>query len=191
MITFIDRYFEGKMMLKDIVTHPWLRYLARNIDFTVYTLAILLFIVVARFILGFLGMDISFLGDIPGILLAVLYVGLLISMEVFALHHYSTTPGKYFLNIRLQKSDNNYISYNDALMRTIKVWLKGLGMGIPFVNIITQINAYTDLQEKGMTSWDKEGEFSINFGELETWWIAVAIFIVAIVHVWYFALIFL
>ena len=41
-----------------------------------------------------------------------------------------------------------------ALWREILVWVNGLGIGIPFVTIVTLIMAYRRLDGDAITSWD-------------------------------------
>jgi len=155
-------------------TRPWLRYLARYIDTTMYGVIILMIFISSGVILGFLGKDISFLTTVPKILFSALNIILLIIIEALVLSHYSTTLGKKFLKINIQKKDQENITLNDAFMRTIKVWFFGLGLGIPLVTFFTQINAYGKLSDNGITRWDKEENFIITHNTVATWRIVVA-----------------
>ena len=48
-----------------------------------------------------------------------------------------------------------------ALRRSVNVWVRGLGLGIPIVSLFTLITAHERLTDEGMTSWDEKGDFRI------------------------------
>jgi uncharacterized RDD family membrane protein YckC len=164
---------------------PWLRYLARYIDIILYTAIIVIILIVVILVLRNLENDINLLENMSkmifsGILL--LFFGLI---EPLLLSYWGTTPGKKLLKIKITKEDNTSISFHDAFMRTIKVWFKGLGLGIPLISFFTQINAYNNLSNDGITSWDKSGGFRIVHEKIATWRIVLATLIVVTVFIAY------
>ena len=90
---------------------------------------------------------------------------------------WGTTPGKALLKIRLRNSDGSKLSYTDALSRSFDVFFKGVGIGIPIVQLITLIFAYNRLTKKGITSWDEGGNFKVSHQAIEAWRSIVAVFI--------------
>jgi hypothetical protein len=77
------------------------------------------------------------------------------------LSFFGTTPGKSLFRTRLVFGRSQSIPYSMALTRSFKVWWRGLGAGLPFVNFLTLINADNRLTEDSITSWDREGGFAV------------------------------
>ena len=75
-------------------TRPWLRYLARYLDVAIYTIVIMIIVFTSAIILGFLGVNVSFLSTVPEFVFSILYVSFLIIIEPMILSHWQTTPGK-------------------------------------------------------------------------------------------------
>jgi hypothetical protein len=124
---------------------PWIRLVARTID-------VMLFSVVASIVLG------SFLTQsaVEGnILLPVMLLALYAVFEAYMLSAWGTTPGKKLLRTRVRRLDGRLLSYREALMRSLYVWIRGVGMGLPIVGVVAQFWSYNELMVRGVTSWDK------------------------------------
>ena len=102
--------------------------------------------------------------ELPDVILGIIIMFLYVFVEPIMLSAWGTTPGKALLNVRLRKAHGDKLSYGEALQRSVNVWARGLGVGIPIVALFTQINAYNRLTKEGMTSWDKEGDFRVLHG---------------------------
>lgn len=133
---------------------PWIRFWARTMDVTLF-------------------------GGLIGLLAGIVYPPLLNSkffgwianflyvfVEPIMLSIWGTTPGKALLRIRLSKSSEEKLTYAEALDRSINVWVRGLGMGIPLVSIFTLTIAYRRLKRDGITAWDREGGFAVTHQEI-------------------------
>ena len=66
------------------------------------------------------------------------------------------------------------IPYSMALSRSFKVWWRGLGVGLPFINFLTLIHAETDLTSESVTSWDREGGFTVEHEKISILRLVVA-----------------
>ena len=63
-----------------------------------------------------------------------------------------------------------------ALKRSLDVWFRGLGLGIPIVTIITTLVAYFSLREDGETSWDRYSNCAVSHSKLSVFrWFIIAI----------------
>jgi hypothetical protein len=82
-------------------------------------------------------------------------------IESLLLSTIGTTPGKWLFKIRLIPPSGERPKYSTALSRSLKVWWRGLGMGFPFVSLITMTIAYEKLKKNGITTWDKDGGFIV------------------------------
>src|SRR5262249_13382635 len=133
--------------------HPWRRYFARMID-------LYIFILVFFFFLG-----ITF----PELFAAdrtssrqneyfYMFIGLVAYsiFETFCLNVFGTTLGKLIYGIRLASNVDNHIAFAVALKRSLAVWVRGIGLGIPIVTLVTVIVAYRTLLKDGQTTWDRD-----------------------------------
>lgn len=67
-----------------------------------------------------------------------------------------TSIGKAIFGIRVLNFDRKTIGVFDGVAREFRVWWAGLGLGIPFVALVTMSVAYNKLKKQGSTSWDNE-----------------------------------
>ena len=130
---------------------PWVRYWARMMD-------VMLFGLPCGIIIGFIHEPLL---ELPDVIFGIIIMFLYVFVEPIMLSAWGTTPGKALLNVRLRKADGDKLSYGEALRRSVNVWVRGLGLGIPIVSLFTLMNAYNRLAKEGMTSWDEEGDFRI------------------------------
>ena len=136
--------------------HPWRRYFARMVDSILF---ITIFIFFVGFLIGLTGVT------SPGILrfistpggrfwLGILALFFMIPVEAALLSHFKTTPGKWLFGIEVTNSVGERLSSEDARKRSLDVWVKGQGLGIPVVLIIPMMLAYRRLTRTGTTLWD-------------------------------------
>lgn len=134
--------------------HPWRRFFARTVD--VSTIGLLLILLVA-FAAG-ATMPTKAEGFakalenpiIAGFLLYLFWL----PVEVAFLSLFGTTPAKWLFRIRVVHPDGELLSFSEAVNRTLLVWVRGVGIGIPFVALFTQLFAYFRLTRTGATLWD-------------------------------------
>ena len=131
---------------------PWVRYWARMFDVNLFALVVGLLLAIlfrpVHEVLATLGL---------GILIFFLWIFL----ESLLLSWFGTTPGKSLFKTRLVLADNLSVPYSAALIRSSKVWWRGLGAGIPVVSFFTLLNAQDALTKDFITSWDREGGFVV------------------------------
>lgn len=148
-------------------TRPWVRYWARLFD-------IVLFAFPAGFVLGVIAPEL-FLE--PG---GEWTLGLMVLLawafaEAAFLSAFGTTPGKWWFRIHLVPASGRRFSFGAALSRSLKVWFRGLGMGLPLVTIGALILAWYRLRGNGITSWDREEGVRVEHGTVGALRAAVAI----------------
>ena len=80
-----------------------------------------------------------------------------------------TTPFKALLGVRVRNNDGSKPTYFKALNRTFSVWLRGQGLGIPLFALFTGITSYNRLSRDGVTSWDRDGGYTVTHRTV-TWW---------------------
>jgi uncharacterized RDD family membrane protein YckC len=139
---------------------PWIRYWARLVDF-------LLFSLLVGFIIGFI--DESILDNTNDTVFGIILLLAYIPVEPLMLMSWGTTPGKFLLNVRLRNDDGSKLSYNQALIRSTGVVMKGQGVGIPLLSLVTHIYAYKRLTNQGITAWDESGDHTVAHKEISGW----------------------
>lgn len=139
---------------------PWIRYWARTADFLSFTLA-------SGFVLGMVAPE--FIEAIPDTAFGLVLLLLYNFVEPVFFTIWGTTPFKALLLVRVRNNDGSRLGYPQALVRVFKIWLRGAGLGIPLVTLITHVLSYTRLKENGITSWDAEGGFIVSHREV-AWW---------------------
>ena len=92
--------------------------------------------------------------EVNNLLLGMLVVFVWIAIETVLLSTWGTTPGKWLLGITLRTRQGGKLDAGAALRRSFNVWLKGLGLGIPIVCLITLAASHKRLTKQGETSWD-------------------------------------
>ncbi len=152
--------------------HPWRRYFARIFD-------VYLFMLFGGFSLGFLAPSL-FDGDGQSSrgtdqLLGLIGLAAYVPVEAIMLSAFGGTPGRALYGIRLLPTRGT-LTFGAALNRSAAVWLKGMGLGIPIVSLITAITAYKKLKESGTTSWDASQGWTVSHAQLGTGrWIAIVV----------------
>lgn len=152
--------------VRETATHvsPWIRFLARFFD---YALFIFLLGAVRYLITG-----------TPSLAQYESFVPIpffcWIPIEALFLSTWGTTPGKFFLRTKLIPRRRGKLEYKIALRRSFNVWFRGLGMGIPVINVLCLMVAYHRLNLLRTTSWDVETQTMITHYPIGTWRIVVA-----------------
>lgn len=134
--------------------NPWLRLIARFFDYS-------LFFTVLYFLPRPLGwpsfgrlVPIEFFAWIP--------------FEAMLLAFCGTTPGKLMVGLDVRMRGKR-LSLKTALKRSLNVWFRGLGLGIPIINVICMMNAYYRLRLFQNTSWDLEDDITVTYRPIGKW----------------------
>jgi uncharacterized RDD family membrane protein YckC len=129
---------------------PWSRALARWFD-----------LCVAGFLLGVVTGCAGIMHEIPEYAWGLVALFAWVFLEGALLSAWGTTPGKWLFSVWVADAMGNRLSFSNALSRAFSVWFMGMGLGLPIVQLITQIVSYVKLKSQGITSWDREGRFAV------------------------------
>jgi len=80
-------------------------------------------------------------------------LALLIEVPILAMS--GTTPGKWLLGLSLRKQNGRRISARHLLIRNLKIWAMGLGLGLPFVSALCLWLNYGNVAFGRPTWWDR------------------------------------
>jgi hypothetical protein len=143
---------------RDTRPHPWRRYFARMLDMVIVGLLTWQVIEVALALIA---------PDVEASLLAVLrqpYGMFLDAMATCAvvipgnalmIGLTGLSIGKWVFGVKVTNRAGKPIGVGRALARELRVWMIGLGFGIPFITLITLLISIQHLGGARSTPWDK------------------------------------
>jgi uncharacterized RDD family membrane protein YckC len=134
--------------------HPWRRLFARTVD--ICTAGFVLFmLLIFAFSATMPEQAAGFAKAIENPIIAsvVLYL-IWLPAEALLLSLFGTTPAKWLFGIRVAHPGGDLLSFAEAVNRSFLVFVQGVGFGIPFVALFTQLFAYRRLTKTGTTLWD-------------------------------------
>lgn len=134
--------------------HPWRRFVARTVDTCTSGFA-LFFLLIFAFSAMMPEQAAGFAKAVENPIIAgvVLYL-VWLPAESALLSWFGTTPAKWLFGISVAHPGGDFLSYSEALNRSFLVFVQGVGLGIPFVALFTQLFAYRRLTKTGTTLWD-------------------------------------
>lgn len=137
------------------VFHPWRRYFARMIDFSIYEI----------FWFAFIGLGFhvnilnrGFGGSVIDTIVALL---LMLFLEPVLLHFFGTTPGKAIFGLRIENPDGSHLSYGQGLERTLGVLATGMGFNIPIYYLVRLWKSYKLCIQSEVQPWDVSISYTI------------------------------
>jgi uncharacterized RDD family membrane protein YckC len=92
-------------------------------------------------------------GLIVNLLLSTLLAALIGGFVVGAT---GSSIGKAIFGIKVLNARSEVIGITEGFVREFKIWVFGIGMGIPIVALITMAAAFKRLKDDGVTKWDKD-----------------------------------
>lgn len=134
--------------------HPWRRMFARTVD--ICTAGLLLFLLlIFAFSAAMPEQAAGFAKAVENPIVAgiVLYL-VWLPAEAVLLSLFGTTPAKWLFGIKVTHLEGRLLSFSESLSRAFLVFVQGVGFGIPFIALFTQLFAYRRLTKTGTTLWD-------------------------------------
>ena len=87
---------------------------------------------------------------------AIVTVAAAIPLNAALIGFTGSSLGKWLFGVRVVGQDGRPIGFGKALLRELFVWVQGMGLGIPVVNLITFWLSYSRLEKNGATPWDEQ-----------------------------------
>lgn len=69
--------------------------------------------------------------------------------------------GKIIFGVMVTDHNGNKIGITKGIQRDLAVFLRGLGLGIPLISIVTMYVAYSKLNKSNSTTWDSEKNYRV------------------------------
>ena len=162
----------------------WRRLGARVFDYLLYQLILVT-------ILRIIGMPLnSSPADGPSAwdLIAVLIPVIL--MEAALLSAFGFTPGKWLMSLRVENIKANFLPTSHALIRSLRVWVLGMGMMHPILLLLGHAITLWFGLKKGAPLWDLHSGFRVVGSKLSGqriacyWGCLVLVFVLMTVVMW-------
>jgi len=134
---------------------PWNRFMAKMVDYSI--LLIVLYVLQTVFFTS--QSDSNIVGALFDLIAWTLAGFFLVFIEPAFISRYGKTPGKHIFGISVRHRDGSLLSYAEARTRTYNAWVNGLGFNVIIVSWITMFYQYDRLIRKGITSWDRSGDY--------------------------------
>ncbi len=161
--------------------YPVVRLLARVLDLTIYLFIIMLILLFYTFLVSLIDGTENFVIS-NSYIFYVSVTLLLILLESYLFMIWGTSIGKKILKISIERVDNKPIDFNSAFKRTVLMWIFGLGLNLPVIQVVTMVLAYNDIRNGKQTYWDRKSGFIVEGKEITPWDLLIAlIFLTAFV----------
>ena len=144
---------------------PWRRYAARILDLSFFG-------GLGGFIIGFVYYSVApysadqffsiFSNPAAGPIIDTIFtafIGSLVAGVVIGLT--GSSLGKIIFGLMVVDKHGKPIGPADGIRRDLTVYLRGLGLAIPIVSLVTLYLAFRTLKDTGSTSWDDENEYTV------------------------------
>lgn len=131
----------------------WQRWGARNVDLCwEWMLVHLLGVAVTELVAPVL----PFTDDLPsrGLVLALSWLPLVLLLDAAVAAKFGNTPGKALLGLRVLRIDGTAPGFWRLVWRNLRMWLAGLGLGLPMFTILTSARQHRRLKEGKQASYD-------------------------------------
>ncbi|MGD9417953.1 MAG: RDD family protein [Verrucomicrobiota bacterium JB025] len=86
--------------------------------------------------------------------------------EIYFIHRFGTTPGKWLLGIRVTNDDGSLLDLTESTRRTMRVYFLGIGFGISIVSVICQALSLFTVHRIGKPIWDHAGGHRVSTSPL-------------------------
>lgn len=151
---------------------PWPRFWARILDYLWFMTVLIIIMYLALPASSLIWIMNALVGGAPlpvVIFLNVLPFILFAPVEALCLARSGTTPGKTFLRIQVRRMDGSLPHFNQALVRSLLVLVKGLAFCVPILALFTMSWCRLRLLQTGRTSWDEQSGLRVEHGAPEMW----------------------
>ena len=133
---------------------PWRRWAARWID---GTLALILWTALLGALAPFAAPTVL----TRFVLLFAIFPVAFVVVEAALLFAFGATPGKAMFGVVVREQNGAVLSFGRSLHRSFRVFVQGIGMGLPILSLCTVLSAYFSLHDGGVTAWDRAGRFRV------------------------------
>ena len=103
-------------------------------------------------------------------------------LEGILVHCFARTPGKWLMNLHLETREGGRLRLGQSMIRSTRVWVLGLGMGMGILAIVGHGIALWMIQKGGAPLWDLMTGFQVKGRVLAP--LRLVFFFIALIVVW-------
>jgi hypothetical protein len=158
---------DGTIRDEPIRANPWLRFIGRMFDYSLFFTALWALRKQFGGVLPF--------GEVESFIPFEYFVWM--PIEAAFLFLIGTTPGKWVLGTDVRQGRKKKLDYLTALRRSFNVWFRGIAMGIPVLNAFCMLIAYHRLKMFKITSWDLDDHIQVTHHPIAQWRFVFAVIV--------------
>lgn len=143
---------------------PWRRYAARALDISFFGgIAVLLISIIFYSVAPYSADQFFTIFANPSSIVVniVLTTVLSCALTGAVIGVSGVSLGKIIFGVMVTDHDGNKIGVTKGIQRDLAVFLRGLGLGIPIISIVTMYVAYSNLNKSNSTTWDSEKNYRV------------------------------
>jgi hypothetical protein len=96
-----------------------------------------------------------------------------IMVESAMIHVWGATPGKWLLGLRVSRADGEALPVGLSLLRSIRVYLMGMGMSHPILLPLCHGFSWWFVRKHGSALWDGASGIRVSIRSISPWrWLA-------------------
>ena len=102
----------------------------------------------------------------------------LLVLEPILLCTWGYTPGKWLLRLKVRRGDGSKLTWWSALRRTLHLFLRGTGLGIPLLRLVCLAASWSACRRDRVLPWDRGLEYTTRpAGAMRTGAFVLAVFL--------------
>ena len=83
------------------------------------------------------------------------------AVEVWLIHSFGTTPGKWLMGLRVSNEDGSLLTLKEAIWRSLRIMITGIGFGWGLLTILCQTMSWFTTRRLGKPIWDYMGNHKV------------------------------
>ena len=132
----------------------WRRFFARMFDVQLETLIV--FVVFGLALTGvYPGFDDWLMNPDAATTFGILCLPVVLIFDALLYRRFGNTPGKALAGLRIMTLDNMTLTFKQYMKRNIALWIRGFGLGIPIITLVTFAYQYGRLARGHQASYDE------------------------------------
>ena len=140
---------------------PWPRFFARNFDVWLEICGVCVVLGIASGL--YPSSFVAWMFNTPGAdkLFDLLCLPVALILDAAIYHFFGNTPGKAILGLKVETFDASPLSFGQYLVRNFKIWVKGLALGFPLINLFTMIYQAKRIWKGQQASYDESANYRV------------------------------
>lgn len=165
---------------------PWRRWAARILDLALGEIVVM---AIMDDIFSYFNMDDALIG-LNQAVASIIVLPFLLLLEAIIFELFGTTFGKWAFSLNVRDLNGNDASSMAYLKRLVRLWVSGLGLGIPVVNLFAYIGQYRRISSGKQATYDESLGLRVDKGRIHPlrWLVVVPVMLLAVVIVLFMAL---